>query len=71
MDRQDKFLDQFISNDHMWSVQSLLDFSFLPGIDDALQGDTRIELYRHHEDESESSNGASVSSEDPDEPGQL
>ena len=44
------FLDQLITNDHLWSVQMLLDFSQLPGINDALEGDTRIEIYRDHED---------------------
>ena len=34
----------------MWSVQTLIDFSFIPGINEALEGDTRIELYRYHED---------------------
>ena len=43
--RREKFLNQYISNDHMWSVQTLLDFSSLPGINDALEGDTRIELF--------------------------
>ena len=63
LDRRDKFLDQLICNDHMWSVQTLLDFSFLPGINDALEGDTRIELYRHHQDESfDLSGGGSESS---------
>ena len=49
-DRRDKLLNALISNDHMWSVQSLIDFSSLPGINAALEGDTRIELYRYHED---------------------
>ena len=34
----------------MWSVKTLIDFSFIPGINEALEGDTRIELYRYHED---------------------
>ena len=34
----------------MWSVQALLDFSLIPGINSALEGDTRIEVYRAHED---------------------
>ena len=37
-DRKDKFLGQIVTNDHMWSVQTLLDFSYLPGINEALGG---------------------------------
>ena len=65
-DRRDKFLNQIISNDHMWSEQTLLDFSLITGIDDALRGDTRIEIYRQHDDQSEIS--SSEDSEDPDSP---
>ena len=38
----------------MWSVQELLDFSLIPGINEALEGDTRIELYRVYEDQDDS-----------------
>ena len=55
-------LNDFITNDHEWPLDKLLEFSYLPGINNALEGDTRIEVYRHHEDED-------VVSSDPDEPG--
>ena len=50
LDRQDKLLGQLILNDHLWSVQTLLDFSFIPGINDVLEGDTRIELFLGYDD---------------------
>ena len=43
--RRDIFLDQSICNDHEWSVRQLIDFSFSPGINAALEGDTRIGLF--------------------------
>ena len=46
--RTDKFQAQIITNDHMWSVQALLDFSYLPGISEALEGDTGLYLYGDH-----------------------
>ena len=36
--RRDKLRDQIITNDHMWSVQELLDFASLPDIRSALAG---------------------------------
>ena len=43
--RRDIFLDRLICNDHEWSVRQLIDFSFSLGINDALEGDTRIGLF--------------------------
>ena len=43
--RVEYFYDQNITNDHKWSARDLIDFSFLPGIDDALQGSTKLALY--------------------------
>ena len=40
--RQDKFLDMTITNDHMWSVDALINFSYMPGINGALEGEGRI-----------------------------
>ena len=48
--RREYFQDLNIINDHQWSVDKLLAFSFTSGINEALEGDTRIELYRAHED---------------------
>ena len=53
--RRDYFKDIILTNDHQWSVNDLLAFSYSLGINEALEGDTRIELYRWHEDMEESS----------------
>ena len=37
--QRDKFLDHLITDDHMWSVQELIDFSYLPAVADALNGE--------------------------------
>ena len=37
-DRNDILQDEIITNDHFWSIRKLLDFSLLPGINDALEG---------------------------------
>ena len=37
-ERRDKFLGHIVTNDHMWSVQTLLDFSYIAGIHEALGG---------------------------------
>ena len=66
LDRQDKFLDQLVINDHFWSVQSLLDFSFIPGINDALEGETRIDLFLGHNDSGSTLDNISNSSLDDD-----
>ena len=42
--RREYFQDLLIINDHQWSVDKLLEFSFTPGVNEALEGDTRIEL---------------------------
>ena len=34
----EKFQNDIISNDHMWSVDALISFSQLPGINEALEG---------------------------------
>ena len=69
MDRIDKLFNLLILNDHLWSVQTLLDFSYIPSIDAALGGDTSIKLYRMHEDmeeEDSASNDSPSSSETDD-----
>ena len=43
--RVEYFYDNIITNDHKWSIKSLIDFSFLPGIDSAMQGSTDLALY--------------------------
>ena len=43
--RRDIFLDKPVCNDMEWKVGKLLKFSSLPGINDALEGDTRLELF--------------------------
>ena len=48
--RREYLQNELISNDHAWDVQKLLDFSFSPGVNEALEGDTRIEIYRDFED---------------------
>ena len=55
--RRDTLYNQLITNDHMWSVQMLIVFSYLPGINDALEGDTRLNLHLQYED-------SDISSED-------
>ena len=55
--RTDKFLDQVISDDHMWSVRALLDFSSLPGINEALEGGNVPSQY---ESQAESSRESSL-----------
>ena len=56
--RREFFNNIPIINDHKWSVQKLIEFSYLPGIDDALQGDTSLRWYGDQE------NGSSQSSAD-------
>ena len=48
--RREIFLDKTVTDDCDWSVDKLLAFSYLPGVNNALEGDTRIEVYRDHED---------------------
>ena len=43
--RREIFQGDLIINNHEWSIQKLIDFSFLPGIDQALQGDTSLRWY--------------------------
>ena len=57
--RRNIFCDRVVSNDMTWWVNELLEFSNSPGINEALEGDTRIELYRQHEDMVSSTSGSS------------
>ena len=50
--RREYFYDTKISNDHLWNVKNLIDFSYLPGINDALEGDTGIEWFGYGDRES-------------------
>ena len=50
--RCDYFTDMLITNDHKWSARDLIDFSYLPGINDALQGDTNLKWFHGEYDES-------------------
>ena len=43
--RREYFYNKEITNDMNWSVKDLIDFSNLPGINDALEGDTGLEWY--------------------------
>ena len=64
--RRDILNDFIISDDMLWSVDDLLNFSFQPGINEALEGDTRIDLYREHEDGEVSGDDNSELEDDPD-----
>ena len=64
--RRELFQDSIITNDHLWSVNKLLEFSYSLGVQEALEGDTRIEIYRRHEDmEDSDSNTHASEEEDP------
>ena len=43
--RREFFYDIKIQNDHEWNIQTLIDFSYLPGINHALEGDTDLGWY--------------------------
>ena len=45
LDRNDIFLDNVISNDMKWAPKKLLSFSFLPGIRDAIEGNTALRWF--------------------------
>ena len=65
--RREILLDTPVSNNMQWSVQQLIDFSYTPGVNGALEGDTHISLYRVHEDlldEGSSSEGGSDAAEE-------
>ena len=43
--RREILYNKQVSNNHKWSVQELIEFSLLPGVDNALQGDTSLRWY--------------------------
>ena len=43
--RREYLKDELITNKVNWSVQKLLNFSYLPGINDALEGETNLRWY--------------------------
>ena len=43
--RREQFADQIIQNDHRWRIDELISFSYLPGINHALEGDTGLEWF--------------------------
>ena len=43
--RREYLENKLITNDHEWDPVKLVDFSLLSGINDALKGDTRLELF--------------------------
>ena len=46
--RREILYNREVSNNHKWSIQELIEFSFLPGVDNALQGDTSLRWYGEH-----------------------
>ena len=50
--RRDILRNEPVGDDHQWTVSDLLSFSFLPGVNDALEGDTRLELFGRSLDDS-------------------
>ena len=49
------FENKIILNDHNWDPDKLIDFSYLPGINEALEGDSHVEWYDNQSDHRESS----------------
>ena len=51
--REEIFLDETIDVSETWSVRNMLDFSYLPGVREAIDGSTDIRLFLYQVDSEE------------------
>ena len=47
LSRKEIFLENAIDENNKWSVRNMLIFSYLPGVREAIDGDTNLELFAY------------------------